>query len=90
MTRYVDPWRGHGEPLPRFEIMRRTLDLVVPLLDDAARLLTLFAPQNEKRASWTANRGSADSEVDPTRPLVDLYDAIRYCDPDAFPALLLR
>ena len=71
MTRYVDPWRGHGEPLPRFEIMRRILDLVVPLLDDAARLLTLFAPQNEKRASWTAERGSADSEVDPSalRPL---------------------
>ena len=66
--------------------VRRALDLVVPLLDDAARLLTLFAPQDEKRASWTAKRGSADSEVDPTRPLVDLYDAIRYCDPDAFPA----
>ena len=43
--------------------------------NDAARLLTLFAPQDEKRASWTAKRGSADSEVDPTRPLVDLYDA---------------
>ena len=32
MTRYVDPWRGHGEPLPRFEIMEGAGDVYTKAL----------------------------------------------------------
>ena len=64
----------------------RALDAVAPVLRDAPALAALFVPQDEAAANWTEKRGPRDSEIDASRPLADLYDAIRYCDPDSFPA----
>ena len=44
-------------------------------------------PQNEAAAStFPAKRTPADSEIDPTKPLVELFDAIRACDAGSYPA----
>lgn len=64
----------------------RALDAVAPVLRDGAALAALFAPQDEAKATWTRKRGRDDSRVDASRPLADLYDEIRFCDPAAFPA----
>jgi methionyl-tRNA formyltransferase len=46
-----------------------------------------FVPQDESEAStFAVRRKPHHSEIDPNRPLVDLIDPIRACDPDAFPA----
>ncbi|MFO1531897.1 MAG: formyltransferase family protein [Kiritimatiellia bacterium] len=44
-------------------------------------------PQNEAEAStFRESRTPDDSRVDPSRSLLELYDFIRACDPDRFPA----
>lgn len=46
-----------------------------------------FVPQDESQASsYLTRRTPQDSEIDPSRPLLELFDQIRACDPDAFPA----
>jgi len=46
-----------------------------------------FTPQDESQAAeYVRPRTPDDSEIDPTRPLMDVYDEIRACDPDRFPA----
>ena len=47
-------------------------------------------PQDDSRAtSYPCKRAPADSEIDPGRPLLELFDQIRACDPDAYPAFFL-
>lgn len=47
-------------------------------------------PQDESMASeYPKRRTPADSEVDPTRPLIDLFNHIRACDPQDFPAFFI-
>lgn len=44
-------------------------------------------PQDETKATeFPKKRTPADSEVDPNRPLVDLFNQIRACDPEDYPA----
>jgi methionyl-tRNA formyltransferase len=43
-------------------------------------------PQDENTASAPSRRTPKDSEIDPSKPLLELYDIIRASDPDAFPA----
>lgn len=44
-------------------------------------------PQDESQASeFPKRRTPADSEIDPARPLSELFNQIRSCDPDDFPA----
>jgi methionyl-tRNA formyltransferase len=44
-------------------------------------------PQNEADATeYLHLRTPKDSEIDPTRPLIDLFNEIRACDPDDYPA----
>lgn len=46
-----------------------------------------WVEQKEAEATvYPHKRTPADSELDPERPLVELFDFIRACDPDAFPA----
>lgn len=46
-----------------------------------------FTAQDESQASsYLKRRTPADSEIDPRRSLLELFDQIRACDPDAFPA----
>ena len=46
-----------------------------------------FVPQDESQASsYLTRRRPEDSEIDPSRSLLELFDRIRACDPDAFPA----
>lgn len=43
--------------------------------------------QDESKASeYTYLRTPLDSRIDPTKPLINLYDEIRACDPESFPA----
>jgi methionyl-tRNA formyltransferase len=49
-----------------------------------------FIPQDEGEAStYPIRRKPHHSEIDPSRPLIDLIDALRACDPDAFPAFFM-
>ena len=62
-----------------------------PLLLKAIRLLTdgktVGVPQDESQASeYKQLRKPSDSEIDPTKPLLELYHQIRACDPDDYPA----
>lgn len=44
-------------------------------------------PQDETQASeFPKKRTPNDSEIDPTRPLTELFNQIRACDPEEFPA----
>jgi methionyl-tRNA formyltransferase len=60
------------------------------LVLDAIRLLDtgfIPLPQDESQAStYPKKRRPDDSRIDPSRPLSELYDQIRACDPDAYPA----
>jgi methionyl-tRNA formyltransferase len=48
------------------------------------------SPQDESCASeYPQKRTPADSEIDPSTPLVNLFDQIRACDPDDFPAYFM-
>lgn len=47
-------------------------------------------PQEESMASeFPKRRTPADSEIDPTRPLIELINHIRACDPEDFPAFFI-
>ena len=44
-------------------------------------------PQDETQATvFPGKRVPKDSEIDPTKPLIELVNAIRACDPDEYPA----
>ncbi len=50
-----------------------------------------FQPQDESKASiYRDKRGPEDSVLDPSRPLAELVDSIRACDPDGFPAFIMH
>jgi methionyl-tRNA formyltransferase len=42
--------------------------------------------QDDERAKYYQKRTPADSEIDPSNSLLDLFDEIRACDPNRFPA----
>jgi methionyl-tRNA formyltransferase len=55
-------------------------------LENGAEVL----PQDETKASeFPKKRTPADSELDPTRSLIDLVNHIRACDPTEFPAFFM-
>ena len=45
-----------------------------------------YTKQNENDASIFPKRTPEDSEIDPNKTILELYDDIRACDPDNFPA----
>lgn len=52
---------------------------------------TRARPQDESLASeFPKKRTPADSEIDPSRPLTELFNQIRACDPDEFPAFFMH
>lgn len=81
-------------PLTRFDTLRslqRKVYASEPALvaEALARLEAGEAPrpQDESAAtSYPRKRRPEDSQIDPARPLVELIDAIRACDPEDFPA----
>lgn len=84
--------------LTRFDtvrsLQRKAYSLEPEVAVEAVRLLQQpdFSPQpqDESRASvYQAKRTPADSEVDPTKSLAELYDFIRACDPDDYPAFFM-
>jgi methionyl-tRNA formyltransferase len=47
-------------------------------------------PQDEIQSStYTVMRTPKDSEIDGRKPLCELFDSIRACDPDAYPAFFM-
>ncbi len=79
-------------PFDTLRSLRRKTDALEPPAVRAAlaRLRTGDPhgdPQDESKAStFRESRTPEDSRLDPERPLADLYDFIRACDPDRFPA----
>ncbi|MBI2195053.1 MAG: hypothetical protein HYU36_23980 [Planctomycetes bacterium] len=62
-------------------------DLVVQALERLKGPGFQPVPQDESRASvYPKARTPADSEIDPRQTLLGLFDFIRACDPDDFPA----
>jgi methionyl-tRNA formyltransferase len=75
-------------------IQRKLYEMEPDLVSDAFLLLKTpgFAPimQDETKASiYSKRRIPADSIVDPSKSLLDLYDEIRACDPNDFPAYFI-
>lgn len=82
-------------PLSRFDTtrsMQRKVYAAEPdLVLEAFRRLDEpgFAPQiqdESKATEYTARRKPEDSEIDPNKPLTELFDFIRSCDPHDYPA----
>ncbi|MEO5328831.1 MAG: hypothetical protein H7829_11380 [Magnetococcus sp. THC-1_WYH] len=72
------------------KVYSREPDLVMEALT-ALENGTEVQSQDENLASeFPKKRTPADSEIDPTRPLNELFDQIRACDPNEFPAFFMR
>ena len=72
-------------------LQRKVYSIEPDLLIDALRLMDSpdFTPQaqDEKQATvFLKKRTPADSEINPEKSLLDLYDEIRACAPEDFPA----
>ena len=82
-------------PLSPFEttrsLARKTGDLEPSVVVDALRRYEeegdgAFEPQGGEAPPLRPNRIPAHSEIDPRRPLIDLFNDIRASDPDSYPA----
>jgi methionyl-tRNA formyltransferase len=82
-------------PLSRFEtarsLYRKTLELEPEVVVEALALVeagrATFTPQDLSEAEALPDRRPEHSELDATRPLIELFDAIRAADPErGFPA----
>jgi methionyl-tRNA formyltransferase len=63
------------------------LKLAVEILDSISKdHLKMVAQDNSKASTYIKQRTPKDSEIDPNLPLVDLFDKIRSCDEDLYPA----
>jgi methionyl-tRNA formyltransferase len=85
-------------PLTRFDtirsLQRKVYSIEPKLVEDSLALLDEpgFAPipQDESQASlYPKRRVPDDSALDPTKPLSELFDSIRACDPQEFPAFFV-
>lgn len=74
-------------------LQRKVYQSEPELIIEAFGLLEADAParpQDENVATeFAKKRTPSDSEIDPARPLVELFDEIRACDPDEFPAYFI-
>lgn len=82
-------------PLSRFDTIRSLQrkvyavepDAVVSALQRLSDPTFQPEPQDERQAStYLARRTPADSEIDPHKSLLELFDFIRACDPAQYPA----
>jgi len=81
-------------PLTKFDtylsLRKKILELEPGVIEHALTKLrngnASFVTQDATRASTYPRRKPGDSEIDPSLPLIDLFDRIRACDPDRFPA----
>jgi methionyl-tRNA formyltransferase len=71
------------------KVYSREPDLLMEALD-VLKNGTLAQLQDENLASeFPKKRTPTDSEIDPSRPLIELFNQIRACDPDEFPAFFI-
>ena len=81
-------------PLSKFDtvrsVQRKVYATESALIVEALRRLDAGSPNAKQdvaqATSYPKKRTPADSEIDPTRSLVELFDTIRACDPVEFPA----
>lgn len=81
-------------PISKFDtvrsIQRKVYEHEPALVVEALKKLDAGEPatkQDETQATiFQKMRTPADSEIDPNKPLIELFDMIRACDPDAYPA----
>ena len=72
-------------------VYRKARELEPELLLKAVQLFkkgeVKYIPQDESKASeFNQIRTPKDSEINPAKPLLELYNEIRACDPDDYPA----
>lgn len=72
-------------------LLRKCSEAEIPLVKSVLRQIEedkmKATPQNEKEATIYVNqRTPEDSEIDPEKPLKDLFYEIRACDPNEYPA----
>lgn len=97
----IDPGMDDGPivaqrrfPIGRFDtarsVQRKAYAIEPDLLIEAIEKLERGVdpqPQDESKASYyPKKRTPADSEIDPSKSILELYDSIRACDPNAYPA----
>lgn len=89
----------HKVRLSRFDtvrsMQRKVYDIEPRLVADAMALLRKRGfrprPQDEKKASvYPGKRIPKDSVIDPAKSLIDLFNAIRACDPEKFSAFFFH
>ncbi len=82
-------------PLTRFDtirsLQRKVYSIEPKLVGDALKVLDTPGfqpiPQDETQATvYRGKRKPEDSEIDPNKSVLGLFDFIRACDPDEFPA----
>lgn len=87
-------WAKRSFPVPvdalHDEIHRLLFETEVALMDEGLGLIVSGAspvPQRtDIRSTYFRKRTPADSEIDPTRPLAELFSKIRIADPERYPA----
>jgi methionyl-tRNA formyltransferase len=80
-------------PVSKFDTLRsmqrKVYESEPNLVIEALKLLETNTPmiqQLEEESSLYGRRFPMDSEIDPNKPLLSLFDEIRSCDPEDFPA----
>lgn len=71
------------------EINSQLFDAELELMDTGIKMVRSNerpTPQPEGGSSYHQRRTPEDSQLDPTRPLSELFDQIRVADPDRYPA----
>ncbi|WP_417422287.1 formyltransferase family protein [Halomonas sp.] len=72
------------------EVDRLLFDVELNLMDTALRLISTGALPSPQASGLTPvyyrKRSPADSEIDPSKPLSELFNKIRLMDPDRYPA----
>jgi methionyl-tRNA formyltransferase len=75
-------------------LQRKTYEKEPSLIIEALHKLDIGAPptpQDEATSTTYPNRRKPEnSEIDPTKPLIELFNEIRACDPEDFPAFFYR
>lgn len=71
------------------KVYSREPDLVIEALEALKNGIKLQLQDQSHASEFPKKRVPADSEIDPTRPLNELFNTIRACDPDEFPAFFM-
>lgn len=89
-------WAKRSVPIPRSALHDEINELLfkaeAELMSEAIALVergALPTPQPDTGATFYRRRWPADSEIDPSRPLVEAFNLLRVSDPKRYPAFFI-